>query len=68
MISQIYADDDTNLDTDVQFGVTEALTAQFVRHDSPHPDAADVAPPWFALDHTFVLEAGEAKLPRPPIP
>ncbi|MDR3468746.1 MAG: dioxygenase [Xanthobacteraceae bacterium] len=67
MISQIYADDDANLDTDVQFGVTEALTAQFVRHDSRHPDTADVTPPWFALDHTFVLEAGEARLPRPPI-
>jgi catechol 1,2-dioxygenase len=67
MISQIYADDDANLDTDVQFGVTEALTAQFVRHDTPHPDAADVTTPWFTLNHTFVLEAGEAKLPRPPI-
>jgi catechol 1,2-dioxygenase len=67
MISQIYADDDVNLDSDVQFGVTEALTATFVRHDSPHPDAADVVAPWFTLAHTFVLEAGEANLPRPPI-
>jgi len=67
MISQIYADDDANLDSDVQFGVTEALTATFVRHDLPHPDAADVVAPWFTLEHTFVLEAGEARLPRPPI-
>jgi catechol 1,2-dioxygenase len=67
MISQIYADDDANLDSDVQFGVTETLTATFVRHDLPHPEAADVLAPWFTLDHTFVLEAGEARLPSPPI-
>lgn len=68
MISQIYDADDANLDSDVQFGVTDALTATFVRHDSPHPDAADVAAPWFSLEYTFVLEAGEARLPRAPIP
>ncbi len=68
MVSQLYAADDANLDSDVQFGVTEALAATFVRHDSPHPEAADVVAPWFSLEHTFVLEAGEAKLPRPPIP
>jgi catechol 1,2-dioxygenase len=67
MISQIYADDDDHLDSDVQFGVTEALTATFVRHDTPHPDAKDVVAPWFSLQHTFIMEAGEAKLPRPPI-
>jgi catechol 1,2-dioxygenase len=50
----------------VQFGVTEALTAKFVRHDSRHSDA-DVPTPWFSLEHTFVMEGGEAKLPRPPI-
>lgn len=67
VISQIYADDDENLESDVQFGVTEALTATFVRHDTPHPDQTDVVAPWFSLAHTFVMEAGEAKLPRPPI-
>ncbi|MGP8119382.1 MAG: dioxygenase [Xanthobacteraceae bacterium] len=67
VISQIYADDDENLESDVQFGVTEALTATFVRHDTPHPDQTDVVAPWFSLAHTFVMESGEAKLPRPPI-
>ncbi|CAN5405273.1 dioxygenase [soil metagenome] len=66
VISQIYADDDANLDTDVQFGVTEALTGRFVRHDEPHPTAG-VATPWYALDHRFVMEPGEAKWPKPPI-
>jgi catechol 1,2-dioxygenase len=23
--------------------------------------------PWYSLDQTFVMEAGKAKLPRPPI-
>jgi catechol 1,2-dioxygenase len=67
VISQVYADDDANLDSDVQFGVTEALTGRFVRHDEPHPTAADVATPWYALDYRFVMEPGEAKWPRPPI-
>lgn len=67
MISQIYADDDVNLDTDVQFGVTAATTGKFMRHDEPHPQISGIATPWFSLDHTFVLEAGEARLPRPPI-
>lgn len=67
VISQVYADDDANLDSDVQFGVTEALIGRFVRHDEPHPAAADVPTPWYTLDYRFRMERGEAKLPRPPI-
>jgi catechol 1,2-dioxygenase len=64
LISQIYADDDPNLATDAQFGVTPALTARFKRHDEPGPG---LPAPWHSLDHTLVLEPGEAKLPRAPI-
>jgi catechol 1,2-dioxygenase len=67
VISQVYADDDANLDTDVQFGVTEALIGRFIRHDEPHPTATDVTSPWYSLDYRFRMERGEAKLPRPPI-
>ncbi len=67
LITQIYADDDPRLDTDVQFGVTEAVTGRFVRHDSAHPDLADAAPPWYSLDHTLVMAPGTAVLPRAPI-
>lgn len=35
LTSQVYADDDPNLETDVQFGVTRALTGRFIRHDGP---------------------------------
>jgi catechol 1,2-dioxygenase len=67
VISQVYADDDEHLDSDVQFGVTQALIGRFVRHDEPHPDAIDVSVPWYSLDYSFVMEPGEARLPRPPI-
>ena len=67
LTSQVYADDDPNLDSDVQFGVTRALIGRFRRHDEPHPSAPAVAAPWSSLDYTFVMEPGEARLPRPPI-
>lgn len=66
LISQIYANDDDRLETDVQFGVTRALIGNYVRHDDAAP-AADVQTPWYSLDYTFAMEPGEAKLPRAPI-
>jgi catechol 1,2-dioxygenase len=66
-ISQVYADDDPHLDTDVQFGVTRALIGDFRRHDEPCPEDPAVSAPWYSLDYTFALEPGVAKLPRPPI-
>ncbi|MBX4966944.1 intradiol ring-cleavage dioxygenase [Rhizobium binae] len=67
LISQVFDPSDPNIDSDVQFGVTAALTGSFVRHEQPHPSDADVAGPWFSLDYTYVMEPGEAVLPRPPI-
>lgn len=67
LISQVYDPTDPHIDSDVQFGVTKALIGEFVRHDEPHPVAADVASPWYSLDYTYVMEAGETVLPRPPI-
>jgi catechol 1,2-dioxygenase len=66
LISQVYASDDERLDTDVQFGVTRALIGNFARHDEDGP-VPGVQPPWYSLDYTFVMEPGEAKLPRAPI-
>jgi hydroxyquinol 1,2-dioxygenase len=65
-ISQVYVNDDKNLETDVQFGVTETLVGNYVRHDD-NPPVPDVKGPWYSLDYTFIVEPGEAKLPRPPI-
>ncbi|WP_337269962.1 dioxygenase [Oryzifoliimicrobium ureilyticus] len=67
LISQVFDPSDPNIDSDVQFGVTAALTGKFVRHDEQHPSAPDVDGPWFSLDYTYVMEPGEAVLPRPPI-
>jgi catechol 1,2-dioxygenase len=67
LISQVFDPSDPNIDSDVQFGVTAALTGNFVRHDEPHPTNADVKGPWVSLDYTYVMEPGEAVLPRPPI-
>ena len=67
LTSQVYADDDPNLETDVQFGVTRALIGRFERHDRPHPTEPGIEAPWYTLDYTFTLEPGEARLPRAPI-
>jgi hydroxyquinol 1,2-dioxygenase len=65
--SQVYSSDDPNLETDVQFGVTQALIGRYVRHSNEPAPGPDVEGPWYSLDHHFVIEPGEAKLPRPPI-
>ena len=65
--AQVYSSDDPHLETDVQFGVTQALVGQYVLHaagEAPHPE---ITGPWYSLDHHFVIEPGEARLPRPPI-
>jgi len=65
--SQVYSSDDPNLDTDVQFGVTRALVADYVLHEEGDPPAPDVEGPWYTLERHFVIEPGQAALPRPPI-
>ncbi|AWN51392.1 dioxygenase [Methylobacterium sp. 17Sr1-1] len=67
LISQVYDANDPHIESDVQFGVTKALVGDFVRHEEPHPDAPDASAPWYSLDYTYVMEPGEAVLPRPPI-
>ena len=65
--SQVYSSDDPNLETDVQFGVTRALIANYVRHEGAPAPAADVTGTWYSLEHSFLIEPGEARRPRPPI-
>ena len=66
--SQIYVQDDPYLETDSQFGVTRALIAHYDRHDSAGgAPAGDVTGPWYSLERRFVIDAGDAQLPRPPI-
>src|SRR5262249_5993706 len=67
LISQLYVQDDKFIETDVQFGVTRHLIGNYVRHENEKAPAADIKGPWYSLEHTFVMEAGQPKLPRPPI-
>ncbi len=66
--SQVYSSDDPNLETDVQFGVTQALVGRYVLHQAGEPmPAPDISGPWYSLEHRFVVEPGESTLPAPPI-
>jgi catechol 1,2-dioxygenase len=67
LISQIYVADDKFIDSDVQFGVTRHLIGNYVLHENEPAPAPDVKGPWYSLDHTFVMDAGDSKLPRAPI-
>lgn len=67
LISQVFDPSCPWIDSDVQFGVTRALTGDFTEHVEPHPDHPEIAAPWVQLDYTYVMEPGEAKLPRAPI-
>ncbi|MGO4713448.1 dioxygenase family protein [Bradyrhizobium sp. 2TAF24] len=67
LITQVFVDDDKYLATDAVFGVTRHLVGDYRRHDQGTPPAPGMAAPWYTLDYTFVMEAGEAKLPIPPI-
>ena len=67
LITQIFVDDDQYLESDVVFGVTRALVGNYRRHDDGTPPAGGVRAPWYTLTHRFVMEPGEAILPKPPI-
>lgn len=66
LVTQIFTDDDSYLETDVVFGVTRALVGDFKRHDGA-PPAADATQPWYSLTYSFMMEPGDSALPRPPI-
>jgi catechol 1,2-dioxygenase len=55
--SQVYDPADPHLETDSQFGVTQALIGDYRQQ----PDGSVL------LEFSFVIEPGEARLPRPPI-
>ena len=54
--SQVYDPEDPHLETDSQFGVTRALIGNFTRKGDG-----------YELGFSFVLEPGEARLPKAPI-
>lgn len=67
LITQVFVAEDEHLETDVVFGVTRHLVGKYVRHDEGTPPEPGIRAPWYTLKYDFVMEAGEAKLPAPPI-
>jgi hydroxyquinol 1,2-dioxygenase len=65
--SQVYTNDDPYLETDSQFGVTQALIGHYAKHAGEPAPERDATDPWWSLEHSFVLEPGEARRPIPPI-
>ncbi|MDM0067712.1 dioxygenase [Variovorax sp. J31P207] len=59
LVTQVFADDDENLESDPVFGVTRRLIGRF----EPQQGGGQAT-----LQYDFVLEPGEMKFPRPPIP
>jgi catechol 1,2-dioxygenase len=59
LITQVFADNDENLESDPVFGVTR----QLIGHFEPDENTGQAM-----LRHDFVLEPGEMKFPHPPIP
>lgn len=69
-ISQVYVSNDPNIETDVQFGVTEPLLGDFVRHMDGKPEGFatdEIEGVWYSLEFTLVLAEGESTLPHAPI-
>ncbi|KUH69826.1 catechol 1,2-dioxygenase [Mycolicibacterium novocastrense] len=65
--SEVYSSDDPHIESDAQFGATRALLGHYVLHErEPAPDGSADGP-WYSLEHTFVLDKGESRLPPPPI-
>ncbi|MBV8738718.1 MAG: catechol 1,2-dioxygenase [Alphaproteobacteria bacterium] len=68
LITQIFADDDERLVSDVVFSVTRALIGKYRCHDPDEtPPSPDVQAPWYTLHYDFIMQPGEAKRPVPPI-
>lgn len=65
--SQLYSHDDPYLDNDAAFAVTKALIGRYVLHRGDPAPAVDVHGDWYTLEHRFVIDAGDARLPKPPI-
>ena len=66
LITQVFVDHDKYLESDVVFGVTRHLVGDYRLGEGPSPEG-DAAGSWYYLDYDFIMEPGEAKLPKPPI-
>ncbi|HEX5328146.1 MAG TPA: dioxygenase [Acetobacteraceae bacterium] len=68
LITQVFADDDEHLDSDVTFSVVRSLIGRFHKHEAGRKPDEDVTAPWYTLDYNLYLEPGEMRIPAPSIP
>ena len=61
LTTQVFADNDARLSTDVTFSVLKSLVGTFQKRTGPHQTG-------YELTYDFVLQAGETQFPTPPIP
>ena len=61
LTTQVFADNDARLSTDVTFSVLKSLVGTFQKRSGPHQTG-------YELNYDFVLQAGETQFPTPPIP
>jgi catechol 1,2-dioxygenase len=59
LVTQVFADDDKRLETDVTFSVVESLVGNYKKHASGN---------YFTLHYDLTLQSGELHFPHPPIP
>lgn len=57
LVTQVFANDDDCIAADVVFGVTPALSGRFERDGKG-----------WRLDYDFVMQPGDRRIPRPPLP
>jgi catechol 1,2-dioxygenase len=67
LITQVFADDDEHLASDVTFSVVRSLVGKFVRQTGK-PPADDIEGGWYTLHYDLYLQSGEMRIPEAPIP
>ncbi|WP_427306999.1 dioxygenase [Cupriavidus sp. H39] len=67
LVTQVFADDDAHLRSDVTFGVHQSLVGRFERIDSGQSPWGEIRAPFYTFHFDFVLEPGDQVFPTPPI-
>jgi hydroxyquinol 1,2-dioxygenase len=61
LVTHVFRDGDTYLDSDAVFGVRSSLIADYARHPAgTAPDGSAQAQPFYTLDFEFKLDAAKA--------
>lgn len=67
LITQVFADDDEHLTSDVTFSVVRSLVGKFVKQTGKPPED-DIEGEWYTLHYDLYLQPGEMRIPEAPIP